>query len=127
MARLDPSARATVTQFAATMGLAAREADDGSFGFDFAESGRLSILGGADGEEVLVSLTRRLILEDVAAFARFAGQGGYDPVSDTILSAGLSRADQPVLAVAVAARAFDVPRLDATFELLRARFSAAGL
>ena len=59
MTALGNAAKSTVSQFAGSMGLTARENADGSYGFDFSDSGRMSITQDADGHTILVSLTRR--------------------------------------------------------------------
>jgi len=127
MPQLDPSAKATVGEFARSLGLTAQENDDGSFAFDFADSGRLSILAAADGDGVLVSLRRRVVLDDLVPLARLAGMGGPDAVEGVVLQPGLSRADQPVLTVALPRRAFDLPRLDAAFLALGRAFARVGM
>ena len=127
MPALDPSARAAVVQFAQSMGVTARENDDGSYGFDFADSGRLSILAAPEGDTVLVSLRRRLVLDDLVPLARLAAAGGPDPVAGLVFQPGLTRADQPVLTVAIARRDFDLPRLDAAFLALGQALARVGL
>lgn len=127
MPTLDNAARDTVARFAQGMGLTARENEDGSFSFDFAESGRLSIAATQDSQHVVVSLTRRILLEDFVPLARIASVSGHDEIGDVMVQAGLTRADQPVLAIAMPPREFDLPRLDAAFGALRRGFAAAGL
>lgn len=127
MPALDPTASDTVARFAQSLGLTARRNEDDSFGFDFAESGRLSFLADSSGDAVLISLTRRILLEDFVPLARLAASGGYDDLGGVIVQAGLTRSNQPVLTVALPRREFDLSRLDAVFALLRARFSAQGL
>lgn len=127
MPTLDPSARGAVVQFAQTMGLDARENDDGSYGFDFADNGRLSILPAAEGDAVLVSLRRRIVLDDLVPLARLAAAGGPDAVEGFVFQPGLTRADQPVLTVTIERRDFDLPRLDAAFLALGRAFARQGM
>lgn len=127
MPLLDPSSADTVSRFAQSMGLDARLNDDGSFGFDFEYSGRLSILSDETGDMVLISLTHRILLEDVVGLARLAGAAGYNNALGQVLQAGLNKADQPVLTAAVMRREFDLPRLDTTFSALRDAFAGQGL
>jgi hypothetical protein len=127
MPALDPSARAAVGQFAQSMGLTARENDDGSFGFDFADTGRLSITPAQVGDVVLVSLRRRLVLDDLVPLARLAAAGGPDPLEGFVFQPGLTKADQAVLTVAIARCDFDLPRLDAAFLALGRAFAGQGL
>jgi len=126
MPALPHSARSSVERFAESMGLTARENSDGSFGFDFAESGRLSILAAQDGQSVIVSLTRRIMLEDVVPLCRVAAAAGYDAPTDQLIQAGLTKADQPVLAITVPPSEFDLPRLDAAFMTLNRIFADLG-
>jgi type III secretion system chaperone SycN len=127
MPTLDPSARSAVGQFAQSMGLTARENDDGSFGFDFDDSGRLSVMAALEGDAVLVSLRRRLVLDDLEPLARLAAAGGPDPLEGLVFQPGLTKADQAVLTVAIARRDFDLPRLDAAFLALGRAFAQQGL
>lgn len=125
MAGLGNSSRSTVSQFAATFGLTAQESEDGSFGFDFSETGRLSVLPGSDGQHVLVSVTRRLLLDGVAALTRLACQAG--PLPDgRMVHAGLTSTDQPVLVIALSERDFSLPALDRALNDMRAIYDRVG-
>lgn len=127
MPALDPTGTDTVARFAQSMGLTARRNEDDSYGFEFADSGRLSLMADESGDTVLVSLTRRILLEDFVPLARLAAVSGYDDLAGVMVQAGLTRAGQPVLTAALARRDFDPPRLDAVFSRLRASFAAQGL
>ncbi len=113
--------------FAQSMGLSARETEDGGYGFDFAESGRLSIQAASEGDTVLVSLRRRVVLDDLVPLARLAAAGGPDPVEGLVFQPGLTRTAQPVLTAAIPRRDFDLPRLDAAFLALGRAFAAQGM
>lgn len=117
--------QSTVSQFAATLGIAAHEATDGSFGFDFSETGRLSVVQDTAQGRVLVSVTRRTILDGVAALARLLAQAG--PLPDgRVIQAGLTSTDQPVLVIALDERAFDLPTLDGVLGQLRRIYDGMG-
>lgn len=124
---LDPSSKATVEDFAQSLGLSARENEDGSFGFDFAESGRFSILAAPQDDRVLVSLRRRIILEDLIPLARLAASGGPDPNEGLVFQPGLTSNEQPVLSAAISRREFDLPRLNSVFMAMDRVFKAHGL
>lgn len=125
MAGLGNSAKSTVSQFAATFGLTAQESEDGSYGFDFAETGRLSVLPASDGQRVLVSVTRRILLDGVAALTRLSCQAG--PLPDgRMVHAGLTSTDQPVLVIALPEREFSLPTLDRALNDLRAIYDSIG-
>lgn len=125
MPALGNAAKSTVSQFAGTLGLTARESEDGSFGFDFSETGRLSVMPDADGRRVLVSVTRRTILDGVVALTRLAAQSGPRP-DGRVLQAGLTSTDQPVLVIAIPEREFNLPALDRALNDLRATYDALG-
>jgi hypothetical protein len=123
--QLSNSAKSTVSQFAGTLGLTPREAADGSFGFDFSETGRLSVGQDPEGQRMLVSVTRRTMLDGVVALARLAAQAG--PLPDgRMLQAGLTSTDQPVLILAVDERDFNLPMLDRCLNDLRRVYDGIG-
>ena len=119
MARpLARSAQSTVERFASEMALPVDPGEDGGYGFDFHDTGRLSILSASEGNEILVSLTGRLMLDGPLALARLAQQGGYQGLGDRIVQTGLTRAGQGVLTIAIPERAFDLPTLQQAFDHL---------
>lgn len=125
MPGLSNSARSTVSQFAGTLGVVARESEDGSFGFDFSETGRLSVMPDSEAQCVLVSVTRRTVLDGVVALARLAMLAG--PLPDgRMVQAGLTSTDQPVLVMAFSEQAFDLPALDRALNDMRRIFDAMG-
>lgn len=125
MASLGNAAKSTVSQFAASLGLTAREGGDGSFGFDFSETGRLSVMPDAEARHVIVSVTRGTILDGVVALARLAMLAG--PLPDgRVVQAGLTPTDQPVLVMAFAEQEFDLPSLDRALNDMRRIYDALG-
>ena len=125
MANLSNAARSTVSQFAGTFGLQARENSDGSFGFEFSDSGRLSVTPDADGRRILISLTRRIILDGVVALARVAALAR--PLPDgRVVQAGLTSSDQPVLVISIDESRFDLPALDRALTDMRAIYAGIG-
>lgn len=127
MPALDASGSDTVARFAQSMGLTAQRNEDDSFGFEFAQSGRLSFQADNSGDIVLISLTRRILLEDLVPLARLAAMSGHDDLSGVMLHAGLTRAGQPILTAALPRRDFDLPRLDAVFSRMRVSFAAQAM
>ena len=114
-----------MSQFAATLGVTPREAADGSFGFDFSETGRLSVAQDPEGQRILVSVTRRTLLDGVVALARLAAQAG--PLPDgRVLQAGLTATDQPVLILALEEREFSLPALDRSLNDIRRVYDGLG-
>lgn len=125
MSRLGNAAKSTISQFAGTLGLTARESEDGSFGFDFSETGRLTVMPDSEGRHVLVSITRRTMLDGVVALARLAAMAG--PLPDgRMVQAGLTSTDQPVLVIALPDQEFSVPTLDRALNDLRAIYDSLG-
>lgn len=114
-----------VEQFAESMGLQARQSSDGSFGFDFEKAGRLSITAPSEGEGVIVSLTRRIMLEGATARLRFAALGGYDAGTGHMVQTGMTKANQPVLAVTLSGQDVTLPALDSALAMLDARHASA--
>lgn len=125
MPSLSNAAKSTVSQFAASLGLPARENSDGSFGFDFSATGRMSVTQDGDGQRVLVSVTRRTLLDGVVALARLAAQAGPMP-DGRVVQAGLTATDQPVLVIALDERQFDLPALDRALTDLRRIYDGLG-
>lgn len=78
-----------------------------------------------DGQTILVSLTRRTILDGVVPLARLAAVAG--PLPDgRMVQAGLTTTQQPVLAIALDDRSFDLPRLDRALTDLRRLHDSIG-
>lgn len=125
MGQLPRGADIVVAQYAESLGITAQQSSDGSYGFDFERAGRLSITPPSEGEGVIVSLTRRTILQGAVARLRFAALGGYDPVTDRMVQTGMTKAEQPVLAVTFDAQDLSYPALDATVAMLDARHASA--
>jgi hypothetical protein len=127
MPDLPRSAQQAVTAFADDMGLVALVADDGAYSFDFRETGRVSVLAGQTGE-VLVSLTRRIILDGLgnlgmlAARARAHGEEG----SGRVIHAALNKAEQPVLVLRMRPEDIDRTTLETSVLALDAEFRALG-
>ena len=127
MPHLPPGPVSAVESFAASIGIPAAPDGDGCYSFDFEESGRLSVLASHDGEHVLVSLSRPILLGDLIGTGAALAAGGYDAASGMFLHAGLTRDGRPVLALDAPARGFDFPMLDGAFGTLRAAFAEVGL
>lgn len=125
MPQISSSVRSTVAQFAGTLGLTAIESEDGSFGFDFSETGRLSVLQSPEDQRVLVSVTRRTLLDGVVALARLAVQAGPTP-DGRMLQVGLTATDQPVLILALDERDFSLPMLDRCLTDIRRVYDGLG-
>lgn len=125
MPTLSNSAKSTVSQFAGNLGLMARENEDGSFGFDFSETGRLSVMADEGGQHVLISVTRRTMLDGLIALTRLACQAGMLP-DGRLVQAGLTSTDQPVLILAMNERDFTLPALDRALNDMRAIYASIG-
>lgn len=117
--------KSTVSQFAGTLGIDAQENSDGSFGFEYSESGRMAVTLAVDERRVLVSLTRRTMLDSYVAMMRFIQLAGQLP-DGRLVQVGLTTADQPVFIMAISEQAFDVPSLDRAVSDLRDMFQSLG-
>ena len=117
--------KSTVSQFAGTLGLTALESSDGSFSFEYSESGKMAVTLAVDERRVLVSLTRRTMLDGYVAMMRFLQLSGQLP-DGRVLQVGLTTSDQPVLILGIEEQQFDVPTLDRTVSDLRGLFQSVG-
>lgn len=85
----------------------------------------MSVTQGGDGQTILVSLTRRTILDGVVPLARLASVAG--PLPDgRMVQAGLTPTQQPVLVIALDDRSFDLPALDRALTDLRRLHDSIG-
>lgn len=127
MARLDFGAVAAVEEFAASMGIQAVADEDGAYAFEFSESGRLSMLAAEDGKSILVSLTRGVVLSDLSGKGAVMAAGGYHPSVNQLLRPGITGDGRPVLTLSFEMQGLDLPKIDTTFQTLRAAFEEVGL
>ena len=121
MTRLSPPAIGTIQQFAQSMDVTAYEAPDGAYSFDFETNGRLSI-SGAEDDKVVVSLTSRLLFEDMRGFAVLMPLAGYRAEIDEIVHVGLNKAGQGMLGVKTAVNSFNLPFLERAFAVMTESF-----
>ncbi|MCL3883289.1 hypothetical protein [Marivita sp. GX14005] len=126
MPTLDAAQTDAVAAFAAQMGLEAAPDAAGGYSFAFEKAGRLSILAAESGD-VLVSLTRPVILRDLIGKGAALAAGGFHAALGLTAMPGLTRSGQPVLTLAFPPRGFDLPTLDAGFTALDELFTQAGL
>lgn len=122
MSELSSSAQATVRQFALQMELEPYQANDGSYSFQFENSGRLSILAGEDNR-IIVSLTSKILADDIRGYAVLMPAAGYSAESDTLFHVGANRAGQPVLAEKMLPETFNLPNLEQSFSRLVERLA----
>lgn len=127
MPELPRSALQAIAAFAEDMGLAPLVADDGAYSFDFRETGRVSVLADDTGE-VLISLTRRIILDGLGNLGILAGRARArtDEAEGRVLHTALNKAEQPVLITRLRPEQIDRGTLETTVQALDAEFSAMG-
>lgn len=127
MPDLPRSAQQAVSAFAEDMGLSALVADDGAYSFDFRETGRVSVLS-ADTGEVLVTVTRRIILDGLGNLGLLAGRArAHGDLGDgRVIQAALNKAEQPVLVARLRPEEIDRATLETTVQTLDAEFRALG-
>lgn len=125
MTDLSRQVASAVSGYAEAMGLAAVPASDGSFGFDFEDMGRVAIIG-TQGGEVLISLTRRLLLDGVQNLAQLAGLAEASDQDGQAVHAARNKYDQPVLIARLRQEDIDPPRIEGVLADLDGRFRAFG-
>lgn len=119
MARLPQTAESVVRDFAASMGLAARESADGSYSFRFAGGDLLTFTPAADAGRLLVSITFQPDRPGDAVEAKAIAAAGLDTTADRFIHVGQARDGSVVIAVALAAAGLDLPTVDRTLLDLR--------
>lgn len=110
--------RAAIESFAASMGVPANPARDGSYSFVFARSGALSLTP-AEGR-TLISLTIADAGRERSALKRALSSAGYDPTTNRFLHVGLTRDDSVVFSIAVEDVEMDVPTIEGCLQRLMA-------
>lgn len=126
MPDLPRSVETTLATFAASLGIEPVAAADGAVSFSFEKSGRLSVVATQIGD-VVISLTRPVIVEGAANLARVAALAEVGATDGQNFHAGLSGAGQPVLMTRVIVRELDPSRLEQIFDALRNRCADAGI
>jgi type III secretion system chaperone SycN len=126
MAAFSTMARRVIESFAANMGVAAQPAADHSYGFQFARSGRLSIVPSEDGERIIVCLARVPHRADTSTQRRLFGLAGFDPASGAMVHAGMTPDGTFVFALNVEEGRFDMQLLDEAFSTLNERHDSIG-
>ncbi|NIZ12024.1 hypothetical protein [Phaeobacter sp. HF9A] len=125
MTDLSRYVASAVSRYADAMELTAVPASDGSFGFDFEEMGRVSIVSAQSGE-VLISLTRRLLLDGVQNLAQLAGLAGISDDDGQTIHAARNKYDQPVLVARLRQEDIDPTRIEGVLADLDGRFKSLG-
>lgn len=125
MPDLPRSVVQAVTSFSDDMGLKALVAEDGAYSFDFRETGRVSVLAAETGE-ILVSLTRRIILDGLGNLGMLAGRARAGGADGRIVQAALNKAEQPVLITRLRPEDIDRPTLEMIVQSMDAEFRALG-
>lgn len=121
MRNLPPHAVNTIQQFAQQMEIEAYQTQDGAFSFEFERSGRFSIVAAEDGQ-IVVTLTTRLVCDDLRAMALLLPMAGYRADLDQVIQVGLNKTGQGVLGAKTPASDFDLPFMERVFTLLRSSF-----
>lgn len=115
-----------IETFAASVGLAAQPAADGSYSFVFERSGTLTLTSANDGERTLVSLTGTPGRMDEEIESRLFALAGPDVTTGRFLSTGLTRDGVALFAVNVDDSEMDLPMLEVCIQqLLAARTAIA--
>jgi type III secretion system chaperone SycN len=126
MASFSTATRRVIEQFAANMGVTAQAAADHSYGFEFARSGRLSIVPSEDGERVIVCLARVPHRVDTSMQRRLLDLAGFDPMSGAMVHAGMAPDGTFVFALNLEEERFDMQLLDEALSTLGERHDSIG-
>jgi type III secretion system chaperone SycN len=118
MATFSTMAKRVIESFAANMGVTAQAAADHSYGFEFARSGRLSIVPSEDGERVIVCLARVPHRADTSMQRRLLNLAGFDSAGSAMVHAGMALDGTFVLALSLEEERFDMQLLDEAFSKL---------
>ncbi|MEM8597755.1 MAG: hypothetical protein AAGF76_14960, partial [Pseudomonadota bacterium] len=128
--RFDDRSRQTVFDFAGSMGVMARENQDGSFTFTFEKTGDLSLLASGDervGNEgpIVMSLSREQARDNPALMLELTRLSGFEPSTNFSLHAGRARDGSIVLSMAIPRDQFDLSALENGFDRLTRHLDAA--
>jgi type III secretion system chaperone SycN len=126
MAAFSTMSRRVIESFAANMGVTAQPAADHSYGFQFARSGRLSIVPSEDGERVIVCLARAPHRADTSMQRRLFDLAGFDLASGAMIHAGMTSDGTFVFAINLEEGRFDMQLLDEAFSTLNERHDSIG-
>jgi hypothetical protein len=112
MAPFSTMARRVIESFAANIGLQANAAPDHSYGFEFARSGKLSIMPSEDGKRIIISLARAPVRPDISMQMRLLTFAGLDSASGAMIHAGIALNGMFVLAIDIEEERFDSQTLN---------------
>lgn len=118
MAQFPHRARQQVEAFAENLGLVAKPAPDGSYGFIFAKSGLLSFVASQDEARVVVCLVRPSSQVNLSTPIRFFRLAGLDPATSNFVHAGISADNNCVLAISLEESRFDMQSIFETLSRL---------
>lgn len=104
-------ARQVIESFAANMGVTAKAAADHSYGFEFARSGRLSVIPSEDGERIIVCLARVPHRADTSMQRRLFDLAGFNQANSVMVHAGMAPDGTFVLALNLEEERFDMQSL----------------
>jgi hypothetical protein len=107
-----------IDTFAANMGITAQPAPDNSYGFEFAQSGLLSIIPSEDGSRVIICLALDQQHVDPLFHDRFSRLGGPHPRLGIMLHAAMGENGSFVLATGIEQTDFTHQLLDQTVSTL---------
>lgn len=116
--------RLVVEAFAASLGLPASPARDGSYSFIFAHAGLVTLTAATDGR-TLISLAQQPARPGRETEARVLAAARRDPTSGRFLHAGLAADGSVVFAMALEPTEFDLQTLDTCLQQLIAVQAAA--
>ncbi|WAJ30494.1 hypothetical protein [Antarcticirhabdus aurantiaca] len=116
----------TINAFAASMGVEAAPAADGSYSFVFQRSGTLTLTAASEPGRVLVSLAARPQQLDERLEGELIQLAGPDPSTGRLLSVGVGRGGHVIFAVGLDDDEMDLPAIETCLRQLMAARAVLG-
>lgn len=123
MSQFSAATQRVIEAFAASMDITGELTPDNTYGFEFADSGTLSLVPSQDGARIVVCLAPPPYRMDPNSHLRFLELTGFAPAIGTMVHAALGQNGDFVLAASIDESEFTVQLLDQTVSTLIETFS----
>lgn len=112
MSQFSLASQRVIEAFAASMEIAIELSPDSTYGFEFEQSGTLSLVPSQDGLRILVFLARPPYRLDADSHMRFLQLAGFDSNLGTMLHAAIGENGAFVLSASIEESEFSVQQLE---------------